>query len=346
MNNKFIIEIAIASDSNYLVPTTVLLKSLFDNNKSVQLCINLLHICSTTTDKDLSFWEEYTIAHGHLFRKLPVSDEFVSTFKEMRHTKTTYLRFWLPSLLPSNVNKVLCIDADLIVLRDLSDLYLMDISNYYAAAVKETTSIYAKFDENIFRRLNDLGISPNSFYFQSGVMLMNLKKMREDDIVSKCIAFADGIHDNHLMTNPDQDTLNAILKSAIKYIPPKYNMNYNVEPDIVNALWSREDINEAKTNPVIIHYIGLVKPWNYLSYHPKTKLWWKYLRMTPFKDFKPKNKSFGNFFRKYYLKIIKTIDYNITVSSKRKFGKIIPAPLKKWIKKIKSENIARTFLFL
>jgi lipopolysaccharide biosynthesis glycosyltransferase len=333
MYNRSIIEIALASDSNYLIPTTVLLKSLFENNKTSQLCINLLYLCSSTTDKDLSFWEQYTTSHGHLFRKLPISDEYVNSFKEMRHTKTTYLRFWLPNLLPSSVDKVLCIDADLIVLRNLFDLYQIDISNYYAAAAKESINVYAKFDKNMFRRLDNLGISSDGFYFQSGVMLMNIEKMRKDDIVSKCVAFTHGIYQNHLMTNPDQDTLNAILNSGIKYIPPKYNMNYNVEPDVKKSLWNEDEIWEAQTNPVIIHYIGPIKPWNYLSFHPKTKLWWKYLKMTPFKDFKPQNKSFKNFFLKYYLIICWRIMSHISLSQKIKIGKLLPDNLKRKFKK-------------
>ncbi|MDR2406518.1 MAG: glycosyltransferase family 8 protein, partial [Bacteroidales bacterium] len=245
-NNKSIIEIALASDSNYLVPTTVLLKSLFENNKTSQLCVNLLYLKEAVTEKDLFFWEQYTTSHGHLFRKLPVPHEDVETFKEERHTKTTYLRFWLPKLLPDNVTKVLCIDADLIILRDLSDLYQMDISNYYVAVAKETISIYAKFNKEMSFRLDKLGIYSGGFYFQSGVMLMNLKKMREDDIISKCIVFANKINQDPLMSNPDQDTLNAVLNPAIKYIPPKYNMNYNVEPDVIRALWSPEEVYEAK----------------------------------------------------------------------------------------------------
>jgi lipopolysaccharide biosynthesis glycosyltransferase len=335
MYNKSVIEIAVASDSNYLVPTTVLLKSLFENNQTNQLCINLLYLSSPTIEESLSFWEQYTVSHGHLFRRLLISDEYVKNFKETRHSKSTYLRFCLPDMLPEHVTKVLCIDADLIILRDLYDLYRIDISDSYAAVVKETTSIFAKFNKNMARRLEDLGISSNSFYFQSGVMLMNIEKMRKDDIVTKCITFANSISQNNLMSNPDQDTLNAILKSAIKYIPPKYNMNWCIEPDVARAVWGKEELREAKKNPVIIHYIGPIKPWNYLSYHPKTKLWWNYLKMTPFKDFKPQNKSFGNFFRKIYLKVVKKIDYSVPIAIKMRIGKVIPASLTRVIKNLK-----------
>jgi lipopolysaccharide biosynthesis glycosyltransferase len=310
-----------------------LLKSLFENHTTNQLCVNLLYIKEAVKEKDLDFWEQYTTSHGHLFRKLPVPTEYVGTLKETRHTKTTYLRFWLPELLPDCVTKVICIDADLIILRNLSDLYQINISNYYVAVAKETINVYAKFDKNMFSRINNLGISSDDFYFQSGVMLMNLQKMREDDIVSKCIRFANKIDQYPFMSNPDQDTLNAVLHSAVKYIPPKYNMNYNVEPDVLRTLWSPEEVREAKKSPVIIHYIGPTKPWNYLSFHPQTKLWWKYLKMTPFKDYKPQNKSFGNFFKKYYLIICWQIMSHISLSQKRKIGKLLPDGLKGKFKK-------------
>lgn len=329
--NKSIIEIAIASDSNYLVPTTVLMKSLFENNKESQFLINLIYLVSITQEDDLCFWEEYAESHGHKLRKIPVVDEQLAVYPELRHSKSTYLRLLLPELLPASVSKVVYLDADTIVVGDISELYALDISEFYAAAVKEVSRSYAKSIPFFQSHLELLKIAPDRFYFGAGVMLMNLNKMRKDQVVEKYFQFA--IEYPEAIIWSDQDVLNGVLNSSIKYVHPKFNMNYYVEPDILRATWGHKEVKEAKNNPVVIHYIGTIKPWHYISYHPRTSLWWKYLRMTPFEDFKPLNKSTKLVLYKYYLRIMRMLDRNMTLSGKQKLGKLIPKGLKNKIKK-------------
>jgi lipopolysaccharide biosynthesis glycosyltransferase len=326
-----IIEIAIASDSNYLIPATVLLKSLFDNNKNVQLSINLIYLVSSTNEEDLSFWEKYTESYGHLFRRIPVKDEQLSVYPELRHTKSTYLRLLLPEILPQDIIKILYLDSDIIVLDNLIDLYQLDITEYYAAAVKEVINVYAEKNDYLKSHLESLRFTSKEYYFGAGVMLMNIRKMRDDSVISKYFDFA--IKYPELIIWSDQDIVNPILKSAIKYIPPKYNMNYYVERDVLEKLWNKREVNEAFSSPAIIHFIGPVKPWNFFSFHPKTKMWWYYLKQTPFKDFQPQNKSIRNLPQKYYLKFSRMIDRKLTLSQKQKLGKYVPIFLKNKFKK-------------
>ncbi|MCK7489743.1 MAG: hypothetical protein MZU79_05535 [Anaerotruncus sp.] len=81
-------------------------------------------------------------------------------------TSAAYLKFDLPDLIP-NQDKVLYLDGDIIIQKDLSDLFEINIKDYYAGAVKDIGLID-----------NDLNIKN---YFNSGVMLLNLKLMRENN---------------------------------------------------------------------------------------------------------------------------------------------------------------------
>jgi len=348
--NTTIIEVAIASDSNYLVPATVLLKSLFDNNRRAQLSINLLHLSSQTKEKDLIFWEQYTHEHGHLFRAIPVSDESISVYPELRHSKSTYLRLLLSDMLPESVTKILYLDADTVVLADLLDLYQTDISDYYAAAVKATLNVYAKHDAFSQNHLKGLNIGERSAYFGAGVMLLNIEKFRLEKITAQYFKFA--IEHPEMIRWSDQDIVNAVLHERIKYLPPKYNFDFYVEPDVVAQLWTKEELREVYTKftppilccksagckdltaPAIIHYIGPIKPWHYLSYHFKAKEWWKYLNRTPFaKSYKPLNKTITKLPKKLSVKISKELDRRITLRTKQRIGKLIPLPLKRILKK-------------
>ena len=47
--------------------------------------------------------------------------------------------------------------------------------------------------------------------------------------------------------------------------------------------FSKEELREAKINPIIIHYTGGSKPWQLKNIHPYKYLYWKYLWMTPYR---------------------------------------------------------------
>lgn len=92
-------------------------------------------------------------------------------------------------------------------------------------------------------------------------------------------------------------------------------------------------VNEAKASPAVIHYIGPVKPWSALSVHPQRKRWWRTLKKTPFRDYKPADGSLKNRLRQCYLLVTKSIERQFTLESKRRIGKLIPSSLKNGLKK-------------
>ncbi|MCL2289911.1 MAG: glycosyltransferase family 8 protein [Bacteroidetes bacterium] len=326
MKTKPALEIAIATDSNYLIPTTVLLKSLFENNQDILVTVNLLYLFSATKEQDVDFLYNYVVEHGHLCRKVGISDEQLGVVPECRHSKSTFLRLLLPEIL-SEIPYILYLDGDIIIPGSISYFCSLDMSNYYIAGVKESTNFHMK------EYCQKLGLTDDAFYFNAGVVFMNLDLMRKEQMTAQ---FFDYLKTNaDILIDNDQGILNGVLWRKVKYMPPKYNRNYMLEPDVTRALYTKAELNEAKRQPAIIHYIGPIKPWNYLSYHPKTKLWWKYLKMTPFKDFQPKNKPLSNIPKKYCLKLVKTIDSSVTVSFKRKVGKLLPRGLKLMLKKWK-----------
>ena len=320
---KQTLEVAIATDSNYIVPVTVMLKSLFENNKDMLITINILYLFSLTKDSDIEFLDNYITEHGNLCRRLGITDEQLGEVPECRNSKNTYLRLLLPSILPTNIHHILYMDGDIIINKSIEFFCSFDLGNAYIAGAKETTRFFSD------SHCKELNLPDNFDYFNAGIVLMNIKKMREEQFTT---IFFDYIRNYFNVIYNDQDILNGTLWENVKYFPPKFNMNFLVEPDAALSTWDKEELDEAKKNPVIVHYIGPMKPWDYLSYHPKTQLWWKYLKLTPFADFKPQNKSLSNFFKKHYLLTVKTIRYRTSVKLKRKIGKFIPKRIKEVLK--------------
>ena len=93
------IHIALAADSNYLVPITVVLQSIFDNNRGEDITIYLLYLEGTLKEEDLLFLTDFTRQRKGTFTELKIKQEQIDGFPETRHGKATLLRLCLPNLL-------------------------------------------------------------------------------------------------------------------------------------------------------------------------------------------------------------------------------------------------------
>ena len=193
-------------------------------------------------------------------------------------TFETYFRLFISDLFPQ-YDKVIYLDADILVLDDLQSLYNNDIDDYYIGAVcdktiekiRTQTDYIENHPEHITynQYFNEKLNLKNYKYFNAGVLLFNLKKIRECNITEKLWDFV--VRINPLIYQ-DQDVLNALMKGKVKYIENKYNYNYNYFQE-----------NNKEELPVIIHYVGPYKPWNesienifylkYWDYAEKSSYW-------------------------------------------------------------------------
>ncbi len=318
------IHIALAADSNYLVPTTVVLHSIFANNADSHVCIYLLHLENTLQPSDLHFLSDTTTQLGGTFHPLEVKSKEIEGFPETRHGKATLLRLCLPTLLP-HIDKLLYLDGDIVVNGSLKELFSIDLSDFYCAAARDSASVYNMGYQTA------MGIGPSHFYFNAGVMLLNLAAFRKLELTRAMNEFV-AQHYQRICA-PDQDFLNHLCQNKTYYIEPRYNLNFALEKDVIKKIGSPDEIEAAKKEPIIVHYIGRVKPWSVLSTHPKRKLWWSYLQQTSFANYRPKDACAKNYLRKWYLLLFKTLEGQLTLEAKKKMGRLVPSALKKSFKK-------------
>ena len=180
---------------------------------------------------------------------------------ECKHISiATYYRFKLPDLLPS-LDKVLYLDCDINVLTNLKELYNIEVDDKYCALAEDVVT-----DESMAR----LGLKE---YYNTGVMLANLKKWREDNISVKLFEYAKNNRDKIVWV--DQDVINVIMAGKIKRLENRWNAQvseYDISR-IYNAI--------ALKGSCIVHYIGDKKPWNGTRC-PLKNVYLKYLLMTPY----------------------------------------------------------------
>ena len=185
-----------------------------------------------------------------------------------------------------NYERILFLDSDTIVLNDLAELYSLNLQGNYVGAVEDFIVTENKAD--FWKRKREYIISLNKMknprkYFNSGVMLFDLVKIRADkNFINSFILESKFKHP--WRCNHDQDSLNFILENRVMLLPQKYNFqcallnNYETLPDKVISM-----VEATRKNIAIIHYDGdKTKPWKVKGSSYESYIWWKYARMTPY----------------------------------------------------------------
>ncbi|CAB3758218.1 hypothetical protein GQ57_32160 [Burkholderia sp. MSh2] len=219
------------------------------------------------------------VACVELFSDIPVHAHF---------SAATFYRLSLGELL-ANHDRVVYVDADTIVLDDLSTLYDMDMEGNAAAAVPDVimrsfaaTGVPAMKEAGGARAgdylRNWLGMGDHGDdYFQAGLIVIDLQRFREMNIRDK--AYQDLISKRYWFL--DQDVLNRHLVGQVKFLDLGWNV-VNVSMDVISGLTSNlaTKVREVFSAPKMVHYAGFeAKPWNNAA-APLAHFYWYYLRKT------------------------------------------------------------------
>lgn len=216
--------------------------------------IYILH--SDLRDYDQMYLSTQVEDENTVFHFYYVDPSLFLTFPENeRYPKLIYYRIFAASLLPSNLDRILYLDVDTIVINPLDTLYHMDFKGNYYLACTHVKKFLNKVNQ--YR----LGMEEEAPYINSGVMLMNLKELREKQNIKEVFSFVEK-KKRHLAL-PDQDIMTALYGDKIGILD---TMIYNLSDrmlSIYNADLShpRRNLDWIRRNTVIIHYYGKQKPW-------------------------------------------------------------------------------------
>jgi lipopolysaccharide biosynthesis glycosyltransferase len=262
--------IVFATDQNYIQHLAVALVSLLENNE--ELYFNI-YIINGGIDKDkLNKLEQITYGYNCKLINIEINDSiFEKLVKNHHFTKANYYRLLIAEFIKEE--KVLYLDADIVVNASIEYLYNENIDNFYIGAV----------DNPGFDRHDELNMTKTAKYFNSGVMLINVKKWKETNLLNNVISFV--TEHSSAIKFVDQCGLNSVINGNWKQLELKFNQQAVIFDKNINYVFdsfSKNELNEAIKNPVIIHYTGSSKPWHFKNKHPYKRLYWKYLKMTPF----------------------------------------------------------------
>jgi lipopolysaccharide biosynthesis glycosyltransferase len=272
-----LIHIACAADNKYTQHAVVMLTSLFENNKENKIHLHFFSADFSTAN--IEKVEKTVSQYQHHFTFYQLDETlFKDCYVSDHVTFATYYRIVIPNLLVNQTDKILYLDTDIIVCKNLKPLWDINIDNYTIAAVNELN----------FDGPTRLSFDSKYKYFNAGILLINAKNWVNDNRQETLFAYIKK-HTSKLIYW-DQDALNANLFNKRLVIEPKWNQLspvFEVDEKTLLKIYSKPEIEELKQSPAIIHYSGSSKPWEYLNIHPYKKEYYKYLQLTQWKNFKP-----------------------------------------------------------
>jgi len=262
-----------AVDEDYWMPLYVSIHSLLANNRDLSLRVFVLY-----AERDETFFDnvEYLEAvHDDCsVESIRVGREhFQDAPTPHWFTEANLYRFLIGSVLPLEDENVLYLDCDTVVDGSLAELFAMDIDDVVAAATPEYKL-----------RSFELGFPLDSLFHNAGVMYINLDQWRAHEVGPTVLDRIDGRRD---VTFPVQEVLNPVLdeRDLWRALHPKYNAMTN---------WAGVLERETDVEPVVVHYTGRSKPWQYTTDRLHTDLWWEYLEETPYSGYQPPDRTVTN----------------------------------------------------
>lgn len=267
------LSVVVVSDNQYIILLAALLKSIevnLSNSQKVDFYIIEDNISSANKEKlQKSLINKNIVLIWKNMSEL-ITDDLKLPIDRSTYPLNIYMRLFIPYFIPNDVESVLYLDVDMIVQKDITQLFNYDFNDKIIGAVLDPSII--TFDNSWGGILNyqELGFSGITRYFNTGLLLININKWKEQKVTEKII---DCINNNKKFANyPDQYGLNVILANQWLELDPLWNHFCTLNhPD-----------------PYIIHFVRR-KPiyQSYDNIEAYRKIFFDYLRMTEWRNFKP-----------------------------------------------------------
>lgn len=260
MENE-VIHIASALDDNFLMPTGVMLVSLFENNKTTMFHVHLFSANLTT--KTIDKLHAITKKYGTQFNYYQIDKNLFNHFNiNERISLASYYRIIIPEIIGTKLKKILYLDGDMIINGNIKQLWDTDLEDYIIGAIDDTVAI----DTKEFKRL---GIPEMYGYFNAGTLLINTEKWIANNTTCKLFNY---LHENSdIIRFHDQDGLNGTLFKDRKKLSPIWNQQvgfFYCHPKFIRSIFPSISLKKIKWESKIIHFNGKEKPWHYVSRHP------------------------------------------------------------------------------
>lgn len=296
MSNK--IAIALITDSNYAMQISVVIASIIaSKNDETIYDVNILS--NGLLANDITKLQNMATNTVNI-NIIDVGFNYTKIPNNQKWSNTVFIKFDIPFIL-KEYDKVIYLDGDMIVNKDLSEMYNIDLNNNYAAVVPDVCQVLQK--DNL-KELDN--------YFCAGMIMFNTKKIREEYTLDSLIKYY--LKNQNKFISLEQDAFNYLFGHNIIHLPIRYQYitlyDCFLKKNLIN-FYELSNVSEIKQeNIAIFHYVTL-NPWKFVNV-PYRKLWDKYFKLSPY---------YKNLKRKMYNPInnlYRTIRYNYNFNEYQK----------------------------
>lgn len=274
-----VIHIAVGFDNNYHAYCGVLMLSICINTPG-PICFHAL-IAENVTEKTKNQITDMVKAYSNDIQWYTVNESLLSSLNvpiSSHFSSSSFNRLFLPRLLPTDVNKIIYLDSDMITLGSLRPVWDIELNE------DEPAAMTVDFACNSILVHNSIGLPPSRKYYNSGMMLMNIPCWKKEDICQKCMKLLS----DRILPFVDQDAINITIGDRIRELHLRYNMQIFFKTTPEN-MWQLDldkysaQAHEALSSPVVIHYVGAEKPWQ--EGYRFSDEWMRYKEISPWKDY-------------------------------------------------------------
>ncbi len=277
------IDVVCAADEAFALPLAVTVRSVLSNlcpTRRMRLFVLDGGLSDTSKDRLLASWR---------FRPLEVhwispDVDLVAGLQISRHVNlVTYFRLLMPWAVPEHVGRAIYLDADLLVRRDLANLWDQSLEGVACLAAADTAApcLDARLALPNYRRVQrflaaaepvpnyrELGLRPQARYFNAGVLLVDLDAWRASDVGGRALACLRQ-HESAVRWW-DQYALNVVLADNWRELDPRWNqgVHANTFPTWRESPFEREMFHALRSEPWVVHFTSHEKPWHYYCRHP------------------------------------------------------------------------------
>jgi len=294
--------VVIAADDRFGMPLAVTLRSALDNLAADRkLVVYVLDggIKDLTKTRVLAslpagrYQIEWLTVDAAALAGLPVSGHI---------NLVSYYRILLPRVLPTSINRVIYLDADLLVCADLARLWDCDLGDHLCLAAQDCAAPYLDASQVLANyercrrylgsawpvpNFRELRLSPQAAYFNAGVMLVDLARWRTEDLSARLLACL-GEHREHVLWW-DQYALNVVLAGRCGPLDLRWNQGSHafIYPSWQQSPFDRETYARFRDDPYIVHFTTRFKPWRPLCPHPWSKQFFECVDRTQWAHWRP-----------------------------------------------------------
>ena len=268
-NNKSLnqkVAIAYGLNNKYIYPTIVSMTSILENRFIHTYYIFYLLVDKITfklADKKklMNIENKYERCEVNI---IEIPKDMIKHANTKRYPISAYYRLLLSELIP-NLNRIIYLDGDTLIYTDLTEMFNLEMGK----------NVMLGFVDNAYDKAKKFGIKTYK-YIVSGILLINLKTIRRENISTQFFDFIDKNKDR--LAQEDQTVINIVLHGRIDFLPPKYGIwnfcnkkavlyhnKYSNEKLGVKA-YNKKEILKAYNSPSIIHFVR-GKPWKSKTKH-------------------------------------------------------------------------------